>query len=231
MKIGMIVAMSAEFNQLVKLMEGVSDERKSGLAFTVGRIGNHEVMLLQCGIGKVNAAMGATLLIEHYGPDAVMSTGCAGGIDERLNVMDAVVSAELAYHDVDCGVGLGCQPGQVQGLPERFAGADAMVKAAQRMQTDVQIHTGLILTGDQFITHRETLNRIKGQFPDGLAVDMESAAIAQVCYLRQTPFISFRIVSDTPGAQAHQQQYENFWQEMADRSFGITREFLNRLSL
>lgn len=229
MKIGIIVAMSSEFNQLVKLMDKVSLEQSGGLDFTVGRIGNHEIVLLQCGIGKVNAAMGATLLIGHYEPEAVVSTGCAGGIDGRLAVMDAVVSAELAYHDVDCGVGLGCQPGQVQGLPPRFAGARPLVEAAQRIGGSVPVHIGLILTGDQFITNRETLNRIKADFPDGLAVDMESAAIAQVCHLQEVPFVSFRIISDTPGAEAHQQQYENFWQQMADRSFGVTRDFLNRL--
>ena len=93
----------------------------------------------------------------------------------------------------------------------------------------MRIHAGLILTGDQFITRRDTLDGIKALFPEGLAVDMESAAIAQVCYLQKVPFVSFRIISDTPGAKGHQQQYDNFWGEMADRSFGVTRSFLAAL--
>jgi len=226
MKIGIVVAMRVEFDQLVKLMESPCSQQVGGLEFTLGRIGHQEVVLLQCGIGKVNAAMGATLLIGHFCPDALVSTGCAGGIDECLGVMDVVVSTELVYHDVDCGVGLGCALGQVQGLPRRFESDARLVQTAQSLRTDTPIHAGLICTGDQFITSADALARIKHNFPDGLAVDMESAALAQVCYLQGVPFVSFRIISDTPGAKGHQQQYDNFWQEMADRSFGVTREFL-----
>ena len=221
--------MTSEFRQLVRLMDDVEEEHVGTLSFTTGRTGAHEVVLLQCGIGKVNAAMGATTMIAHYRPQCIVSTGCAGGIDERLRVMDVVVSRELAYHDVDCGVGLGCAKGQVQGLPLRFAGDERMVRTAETLRTETRIHSGLILTGDQFITSRSALDAIKGEFADGLAVDMESAAIAQVCYLQKVPFVSFRVISDTPGAKGHQQQYENFWEEMADRSFGVTREFLTSL--
>ncbi len=221
--------MQVEFRQLVRLMENESVERKGGLSFTLGNIGRHEVVLLQCGIGKVNAAMGATLLVEHYTPDCIVSTGVAGGIDRRLNVMDVVVSSELMYHDVDCGVGLGCQLGQVQGLPLRFPAASNLVSAATGLQTETRIHAGLICTGDQFITSKEALHQIKTNFPDALAVDMESASIAQVCYLQQVPFVSFRIISDTPGSDGHQQQYDSFWGDMADRSFTVTCLFLRAI--
>ena len=225
MKIGILVAMSVEFRQLVRMMEDKEVREEDGMAYTMGRIGAHEVILLQCGIGKVNAAMGTTLLVQRFQPDCVISTGCAGGIDERLGVMDVVVSQTLVYHDVDCGVALDCQPGQIQGLPLYFQGDRRLVETALTL-TGARIHAGLICTGDQFVTDHATLSRIKQQFPDGLAVDMESAAIAQVCYLQGIPFVSFRVISDTPGADGHQQQYENFWQEMADRSFGVTRDFL-----
>lgn len=218
--------MSVEFSQLAKLLEETREEFAGASTFTIGRIGENAIVLMQCGIGKVNAAMGATTLIEHYQPDCIISTGCAGGIDSVLSVMDVVVSTELVYHDVDCGIGLNCQLGQVQGLPLRFRGNMRMVETAMDLQTETRIHKGLICTGDQFITRRETLNQIKKNFPDGLAVDMESAAIAQVCYLQKVPFVSFRIISDTPGTDGHQQQYDNFWGEMADRSFGVTKEFL-----
>ena len=91
------------------------------------------------------------------------------------------------------------------------------------------IFKGLIVSGDQFITDRHQLDAIKAQFPEALAVDMESAAIAQTCYLLQTPFVSFRILSDTPGADNHLEQYFNFWDEMASRSFDVTRRFLAAL--
>lgn len=263
MKIGIIVAMEVEFRQLVRLMEDARVEQRRGLSFTVGRIGSHDVVLMKCGIGKVNAAMGSTVLIDEFQPSCVISTGCAGGIDARLNIRDVVVSAELSYHDVDCGVGLGCTLGQVQGLPARFPAAQRYVEVALALndkpgssgQTGSAgqsgysgfsgnsgisapsastfcptIHAGLILTGDQFITSPEALAVIKSNFPEGLAVDMESAAIAQVCYLQGVPFVSFRVISDTPGAEGHQQQYDGFWEQLADRSFSVTRDFLLRIT-
>lgn len=231
MKIGIMVAMSVEFHQLARLMDEKREERAGGLDFTIGEIGHHEIVLLQCGIGKVNAAMGTTVLIDAYQPDCVVSTGCAGGIDDRLRVMDVVVSRELTYHDLDCGAGLGCELGQVQGLPRYFQGDPKLVATAMGLNGgDAAVHAGLICTGDQFITSPSSLAVIKQNFPEGMAVDMESAAIAQVCYLQKKPFVSFRVISDTPGTKGHQQQYENFWQQMADRSFGITKEFLLRIS-
>lgn len=226
MTIGILVAMAVEFDQLAKLMEDKATASEGGAQFTTGKIGKHNIVLMQCGIGKVNAAVGTTLLIRHFTPDCIISTGCAGGIDECLNVMDVVVSRELVYHDVDCGVTLGCELGQVQGLPLRFQGDTRLVEAATKLETNTHIHAGLICTGDQFITSRKALDKIKQNFPDGLAVDMESAAIAQVCYLQGVPFVSFRVISDTPGADEHQKQYEGFWTDMADRSFGITRSFI-----
>ncbi len=226
MTIGILVAMAVEFDQLAKLMEDKATASEGGAQFTTGKIGKHNIVLMQCGIGKVNAAVGTTLLIRHFAPDCIISTGCAGGIDECLNVMDVVVSRELVYHDVDCGVTLGCELGQVQGMPLRFQGDTRLVEAATKLETNTHIHAGLICTGDQFITSRKALDKIKQNFPDGLAVDMESAAIAQVCYLQGVPFVSFRVISDTPGADEHQKQYEGFWTDMADRSFGITRSFI-----
>ncbi len=140
-----------------------------------------------------------------------------------------MVSSDLVYHDVDCGVGLDCQLGQVQGLPLRFPATRNLVVAATGLQTETCIHEGLICTGDQFITSKEALRQIKENFPDALAVDMESAAIARVCYLQQVPFVLFRIISDTPGSDGHQQQYDSFWSDMADRSFTVTRLFLKAI--
>ena len=230
MKIGIIVAMASERRQLERLMTAPREEHRGGLHFLTGQIGPHEVVLMQCGIGKVNAAMGTTILLREWAPEAVVSTGCAGGIGKGLSVMDVVVSHETQYHDVDCGTGLGCQPGQIQGLPLRCPGDPALVATARRLPTQVPIHVGLVLTGDQFVSDPRQLAGILQRFPEGLAVDMESAAIAQVCYLNHVPFVSFRVVSDTPGAEGHQQQYDDFWQAVADRSFGVTRQFLTAIA-
>jgi adenosylhomocysteine nucleosidase len=192
-----------------------------------GRIGLNDVVLWQCGIGKVNAAIGTAQLVQEHHPDCILSTGLAGGIDNCLGVMDVVVGSEVCYHDVNCGDN--CDPGQVQGLPRLFSGDQRLVGIATALQTDVRIVPGLICTGDQFITSRAELDDIKRKYPPGLAVDMESAAIAQVCHLWQVPFLSFRIISDTPGVDAHFEQYLNFWDTMADKSFAVTKEFLGRI--
>ena len=228
MKIGVLTAMTSEFEQLAKLLDGATACSHNGIDYLTGRVGDNEIVLRQCGIGKVNAALGAAELIRAFSPDAMVSTGVAGGIDCCLGVMDVVVSSSIVYHDVWCG--MGCEYGQVQGMPAVFAADDAMCRVAQSLNecadNTTRIHAGLICTGDQFITDRSELDKIKSNFPAGLAVDMESAAIAQTCHIYGVPFVSFRIISDTPGVDKHIEQYENFWGEMANRSFGVTRRFL-----
>ena len=225
--IGILTAMSVEYNQVAAMMHDTETVENGPQAFLVGTIGENKVVLLQCGIGKTNAASGVTNLIMTFHPQCIISTGVAGGIDEKLNVMDVVVGNQVCYHDVFCGDD--CDPGQVQGLPRLFCGDDNLLNIATSLQTDVHIVPGLICTGDQFITNRAELDIIKAKYPEGLAVDMESAAIAQVCHLWNVPFLSFRIISDTPGVNAHFEQYLNFWETMADKSFTITKEFLSNI--
>ena len=230
MKIGILTAMTSEYEQLASLLENGVECKVRGFTYLLGGLGQNEVVLRQCGIGKVNAAVGTAELIRAFEPSCIVSTGVAGGIDKSLSVMDVVVSSSIVYHDVWCG--MGCDYGQIQGMPAVFKADERMYKLAMSLGekssvTGTKIHGGLICTGDQFVTSRTELDQIKTKFPAGLAVDMESAAIAQTCHVYGVPFVSFRIISDTPGVDKHQQQYENFWGEMANRSFGITREYLN----
>ncbi len=227
MTIGILTAMSVEFRQVAQMLSNTRTETRGPQSYLTGSLGQNRIILQQCGIGKVNGATGVTDLILHFQPDRIISTGVAGGIDKRLNIMDVVAGQSVCYHDVWCGEG--CDPGQVQGLPTEFPGDPTMLQVATTLPTDVKIVPGLICTGDQFITAREELNRIKSAHPEGLAVDMESAAIAQVCHLYRVPFLSFRIISDTPGAEAHFEQYLNFWDTMADKSFTVTKRFLESL--
>jgi adenosylhomocysteine nucleosidase len=231
MKIGVLTAMTSEFEQLAAMLDGVAKREENNIEYLVGYVGKNEIILRQCGIGKVNAAVGTAELIRSFAPDAIVSTGVAGGIDTSLDVMDVVVSSSIVYHDVWCG--MGCEYGQIQGMPAVFAADEKLCGVAESLNDDpeniTRIHAGLICTGDQFITSRDELDKIKSNFPAGLAVDMESAAIAQTCHIYGVPFVSFRIISDTPGVDKHIEQYENFWGEMANRSFGVTRSFLSKL--
>lgn len=225
--IGVLVAMSVEYRQIAAILQDTEKVQSGPQEFLVGVVGESKVVLLQCGIGKTNAASGVTNLIMTFHPDCIISTGVAGGIDTKLDVMDVVVGKEVCYHDVNCGDD--CDPGQVQGLPKFFKCDERLVGIASSLQTDVHIVPGLICTGDQFITNHDEMNVIKEKYPQGLAVDMESGAIAQVCHLWNVPFISFRIISDTPGVKAHFEQYLNFWDTMADKSFAVTKEFLSKI--
>ena len=221
MKIGVIIAMDIEYRQMHDALGG-----------DTGRLGNNEIVLWQCGIGKVNAAVGTMRLIQEHHPDAILSTGLAGGIDSLTQVMDVLAATQCVYHDVDCGSGLGCVRGQVQGLPARF---DADLRLLDHTKTvsladGERLMSGLICTGDQFITDRERQNDIKRHFPDGLACDMESAAIAQTCYLLGIPFLSLRVISDTPGrTDNHPMQWEDFLASMCDKSFHFVKKYLETL--
>ena len=222
MKIGIIIAMESEYQRVSELIGGKNE----------GKLGENYLILRHCGIGKVNAAIGAMSLIFEHHPDCIISTGVAGGIDARLKVMDVVVSSQLVYHDVWCGEGN--EYGQIQGLPGRFDGNKTLCVSAldlnEELKGEPTIHAGLICTGDQFITNREALDKIKGQFPEGLAVDMESCAIAHTCYQYDVPFVSFRIISDTPGAtENHAAQWNDFWATLGDTSFKVLNKYLLNL--
>lgn len=225
MKIGILTAMKKEYDQIAMLLEN-KKEIAGRVQHLVGKLGEKDIILQQCGIGKVNAAVCTAELIRDYAPDCIISTGVAGGIDSSLHVMDVVVSDRLVHHDFYIGMGLA--QGEIEGLPRFFPAASSLVAAAEGLR-ESSIHVGLICTGDQFVSAPSALSVIKQHFPDGLAVDMESAAIAQTCYLYDVPFVSFRIISDTPGVDNHVTQYKDFWGEMANRSFAITQRFLSAL--
>ena len=228
MRIAIIVAMDKEFIRIKELLEQVEETAIGGRSYTSGRLGNNELMLHQCGIGKVNAAIGVTELIRLFNPDLVVSTGCAGGASDMLEVTDVVVSRQLAYHDVYCGCALGeTVYGQVQGMPARYTTPREIVEKA--LACGERIHEGLIVTGDWFVDDQEKMRSIIRLFPEAMAVDMESAAIAQTCYVFGIPFVSFRVISDIPLKDTKASQYHDFWNTVGETSFQTTKEFLLRI--
>ena len=182
---------------------------------------------MQCGIGKVNSAVGASEVINAFHPQLVISTGVAGGADAALNPTEVVVSTACAYHDVYCGSE--CAAGQVPGLPAEFASPHALVEKACTLPCTTPVHAGLIVTGDWFVDSKEKMRHILHTFPNAKAVDMESASIAHTCKLYDVPFVSFRIISDVPLKDHKAAQYYDFWERMANGSFEVTRHFLQSL--
>ncbi|MBE6444301.1 MAG: 5'-methylthioadenosine/adenosylhomocysteine nucleosidase [Alphaproteobacteria bacterium] len=224
MKIGLIVAMQSEFDLIVKIMEQPKVENIGKLTFSSGIIGDKQIVLMKSGIGKVNAAIACVEMIKNFGPNCIINTGLAGGIDRNLSVMDVVLGQDVVYHDVWCGDGN--DYGQVQGLPHFYKADDELLKKAQKISSDVKILSGLITTGDKFIDDSKYLNDIKEKFPQGIAADMESAAIAQTCYLYDIPFLAIRIISDTPGIENHYQQYLDFWNKAPEKSLEIIKQLI-----
>ena len=213
MKIGIIVAMEKELRQLRQLFDG------------------SDVMVQKCGIGKVNAALGTQKMINEFHPDVIISSGCAGGNGDDVEIQDVVVSSQLAYHDVYCGSAIDnkTQYGQVQGMPARFEPEPWLLQKAINLDCGVEVHAGLIVTGDWFVDSREKMREIVDKFPDAKAVDMESCAIAQTCYINKVPFISFRVISDIPLRDTDASQYHDFWNSMAEHSFAVTKSFVESI--
>ena len=223
MKIAIIVAMGKELELLEPMIVGRKSVEADGCQFVTGRVGIHEVTAMECGIGKVNAAIGTLTLINRFAPDLVVSTGVAGGADKSVNVMDIVVAERIAYHDVWCGPGT--VPGQAAGVPLYLASDPAILRL---VEPSPAVRRGLLCSGDIFIDSIEQVDRIKGIFPDALAVDMESAAIAHVCHRKGVRFFGLRVISDSPGASHdNAAQYEDFWADAPKHTFAIVSRLLN----
>ncbi|MCR5561092.1 MAG: 5'-methylthioadenosine/S-adenosylhomocysteine nucleosidase [Bacteroidales bacterium] len=212
MTIGLTVALEGEYKQMLGLLGGRSE----------GSIGANRIIVRHSGMGKVNAALGAQAFINEYPLDCLISSGVAGGLSHELRSLDLVAASQVVYHDVWCGEGNAY--GQVQGLPERFDTCDPLLaKAAQ-----AGAKTGLFASGDFFISTSAEAQAILDHFPEAIAVDMESGAIAQTCHIHGVPFLSLRIISDVAG-EDHQAEYDNFWKTVADDSFEAVRRFLESL--
>lgn len=222
--IGVIVAMDKEFAQLRQVLSDAREETSGPHSFLVGRVGEKTVVAMQCGIGKVNSAIGAQALITKYSPALVVSTGVAGGVDTRLDVRDVVVSRACCYHDAYCGSE--CAKGQILGMPAQFESPAALVDKALALDCGVTIRAGLTVSGEWFVDSREKMQAIVADFPTAMAVDMESASIAQTCHVYGVDFLSFRIISDVPLKDHKAQMYFDFWERLAEGSFEVTRAFL-----
>lgn len=224
MKIGIIVAMEKELKQLKSILKDEREETKHGKVFYIGTLGDKEIVIQQCGIGKVNSAIGAVEMINAFSPDYVVSSGVAGGATTSVPRLEVVASTETVYHDVYCGSE--CSKGQVLGMPARFKADEHLVDVASGIRG---VHPGLIVSGDWFVDTKGKMGSILDDFPDAKAVDMESCSIAQVCHAYNVPFISFRVISDIPLDDTKGSQYFDFWDKVAAESFEVTKEFVEKI--
>ncbi|AAP96627.1 5'-methylthioadenosine/S-adenosylhomocysteine nucleosidase [[Haemophilus] ducreyi] len=230
LKIGIIGAMAQEIEILRKLMTDVSVLEIAGCKIYEGKINNTCVSLLQSGIGKVSAAMGTTLLLELTKPNMVINTGSAGGLAENLNVGDIVISTEVRHYDVDV-TAFGYEIGQLPANPAAFLPNEQLVNMAlkETKTAGVNAVAGLICSGDRFVNGAEQITTIRQHFDQVVAVEMEAAAIAQVCYAFEVPFVVVRAISDIADKCSHL-SFEEFLPLAAEKSSEIVIAMLNNFS-
>lgn len=230
MKIAIIGAMEEEVAVLRENIEESESVVIANTEYTSGKMFGTDVVLLKSGIGKVNAAMGTTVLLEKFKPDFVINTGSAGGYNPELNVGDIVISTEVRHHDVDV-TAFGYEYGQVPRLPAGFLADKKLVDLASGIAAGiegVQAGKGLIVTGDVFMSDPDRAEFVRGKFPELQAVEMEAAAIAQVAYQFGVPFVITRALSDIAGKESNV-SFEQFLDKAARHSAHIAMEMVKVL--
>lgn len=197
--IGIIGAMEQEITPLAQMIQNPKYQSVAGVNFIEGELEGHFVVLLRSGVGKVQAAMATTLLLERYQPSKIINIGSAGGLIPGMNIGDVIISNETGHHDVDLSP-IGLEIGQLPQLPKTFASDPALIEIVSHSLKTLNIPSkiGMIATGDSFIADPLRVEAIKNIFPNVMAVEMEAAAIAQVAHLYKVPFIVIRALSDLP---------------------------------
>lgn len=230
MKVAIIGAMEEEVAILREKIDSREDTVVANCEFYTGMLNGVDVILLKSGIGKVNAAMSTTILLERFQPDVVINTGSAGGFLSSLNVGDIVISTEVVHHDVDV-TAFGYAYGQVPGMPARYTADTKLIEAAEKSAAhirDIQVVKGLIATGDSFMNDPARVEFVRTQFSNLYAVEMEAAAIAQVCFQFGVPFVVIRALSDIAGKESSV-SFEQFLHKAALHSSELVQAMLDEL--
>ena len=231
-RIGIIGAMDAEVSALKSAMHIDRKETVESMEFCVGKLRGCDVVVVQCGMGKVNAGTCAQLLVTKFNARAIINTGVAGSLDDCLNIGDFVVSTDAVQHDFDVSP-IGFQKGEIPYTEKYAFEADATLRqkafdAISKNTTGVKVYEGRICSGDQFVSTVEQKETITAAF-GGMCCEMEGAAIAQVCYLNNVPFVVIRTVSDKADGTAPS-DFDEFTKEAAARSSAVVLYFLENES-
>lgn len=232
MKIGIIGAMDIETEKLKSQMNVVGIREIAGMSYFSGTLEAQSVVVVTCGVGKVNAATCTQILISEFKVDAVINTGVSGAIHNDLNVGDIVISTDCMEHDFDC-TGFGYSYGVIPRMQESVFKADenlvaAAYEACATSDIGVNFFKGRIVSGDQFVSSAERKAFIEEHF-NAHTTEMEGASIAHVCYLSQLPFVIIRSMSDKADGSAHV-NFDEFALKAADHSNKIVVGMLKRLA-
>ncbi|EKU94398.1 5'-methylthioadenosine/S-adenosylhomocysteine nucleosidase [Alloiococcus otitis] len=230
MKIGLIAAMDQEARLLIEAIKDLTKINLGHLDFYQGLLGSSPVVLVQSGIGKVNAAIATSLLISHFHADFIINTGSAGGIGSNLSIGDLVISDQVAYHDVDNRV-FDYAYGQLPQMPARYKVKPEFSKLTQDLGQKLGWHTrsGLMVTGDSFVASKDQVEQVKSHFPKALVTEMEGAAVAQTCYNFDVDYLIIRCLSDTADEEASL-DFEEFIDQAGKASARLVIELAEALA-
>ena len=228
-KIGIIVAMEEEKNAVKNIMKDLELEEIYELDFFKGKINNRKCVLVQSGVGKVNAARTTQVLIDKYKVDKVINVGAAASINPMLNIGDVLIGKHVVQHDFDI-TAFGHSKGYITGVGDKVnCDENFLEKVEEKLKEERQfsIRTGVIATGDLFCSEISIRDEISAKFHAD-AVDMECAAIGQVCYLDDIPFIVIRGISDTPDGK-NANTFDKNLELASKRCVGVLNEFLDNI--
>lgn len=226
--IGIISALQIEVDGLKKLMDEPEITKKAGLEFTAGKIFDKDVVLLECGVGKVNAAVGTQIMIDLYQPDVVINLGIAGSLSKQLTIGDIVISTDCVEHDFNC-TELNEPRGQLWFTDEKRISIPADKEVCDKLAECCKglgshVLRGRIATGDIFVTYRAKREFIAYEF-NALCCEMEGGAVGHVCYMNKVPFAILRSISDDLKFN-HAENYEEFKELAADRGIKAMKKFI-----
>lgn len=229
--IGIIGAMDVEVNTLKEAADISETKKIAEMEFCKGTLGDKDVVIVKCGMGKVNAGICAHTLINEFGCSRIINTGVAGSLDSKIDIGDIVVSTDAVQHDFDVEY-LGFKKGEIPYTGQFAFPADetmraTAVKAVKESAPDIHVFEGRVCSGDQFISKQEQKDKITSDF-GGMCCEMEGGAIAQACYLNNTPFVVIRAISDKPN-ETVVVDYKVFEAEAAARCAKIVQYMIEQI--
>ena len=226
--IGIICALKMEVDGLKALMENAESTQKAGLEFTSGKIFGKDVVLLECGVGKVNAAVGTQAMIDLFNPDLIISTGIGGSLNKQITVGDIVISSDCVEHDINA-TELDEPRGQIWfpnekriAIPADKEICDKLAECCKGLGAHVTV--GRIATGDLFVVYRRKREFIAFEF-DAVCCEREGAAVGHACYMNKVPFAIMRSISDDMKFNKVE-NYEEFKQLAVDREIKALKKFI-----
>ena len=225
---GIIAAMQEEMQEIKKIMREIREEQIYELVFIEGKINEVNVVLVESGVGKVNAARTTQILIDQFEVEAIINVGSAGAANDELDIGDIVIGKKLVQHDFDI-TAFGHPKGYISNAGEYFNSNKQLIEkienAIQNLEdSDFKILVGTIASGDIFCTDIKMKEKIRNKF-EADAIEMEGAAIAQVCQLDNVPFIVIRGISDSPNGN-NEITFEKYLKKASQRCANIIDKFM-----